>query len=344
MSAISTLMSHESVCWFCSTSAPKLKACAECRIAKYCNAECQKSHWRAHKPRCLEVKELKKDKTGRAAMSRMFFACAAGNAELVSLIVETGIDVNTRHPVDGTTFLTAAANNAHPDVVKILLSRGADPNILSIGGQQYPAEFGLGDAVSKGGLTSLHYVCTAMRRPQPAPIGALGLQLSLSLNIPGMGSLDLSNTPKDTAKLRECASLLLGAGANPNEASVRETTPFILACANGDSTDDCELVSLMMDYGGAADENPSFPTAISPLIMAAGLGNLRVCRTMIARGANPKKKINEMTACNMYCCDAEAKGQAVDTKKQDAGVASMLAWRKEYLKAHPEVAHTCHLL
>ncbi len=136
--AISTLMSHESVCWFRSKSAPKLKACAECRIAKYCNAECQKSHWRAHKPRCLEVKELKKDKTGRAAMIRMFFA--------VSLIVETGIDVNTRDPVDGTTFLTAAAKNAHPDVVKILLSRGADPNILSIGGQQYPAEFGRGDA------------------------------------------------------------------------------------------------------------------------------------------------------------------------------------------------------
>ncbi len=50
MSAISTLMSHESVCsgWFCSTSAPKLKACAESRcrlgIAEYCNAECQKSY------------------------------------------------------------------------------------------------------------------------------------------------------------------------------------------------------------------------------------------------------------------------------------------------------------
>ncbi len=94
---------------------------------------------------------------------------------------------------------------------------------------------------------------------------------------------------------------------------------------------------------------------ISPLIlimMAAGLGNLRVCRTMLARGANPKKKINEleMTACSMYCCDAEAKGQAVDTKKhrdwqpEDAGAASMLAWRKELLRSIWKPTPRWHLL
>lgn len=31
----------------------KLKKCARCKIVYYCSAECQKSHWKTHKPTCL---------------------------------------------------------------------------------------------------------------------------------------------------------------------------------------------------------------------------------------------------------------------------------------------------
>ena len=31
----------------------KLKKCARCTIVYYCSTECQKSHWKTHKPNCL---------------------------------------------------------------------------------------------------------------------------------------------------------------------------------------------------------------------------------------------------------------------------------------------------
>ena len=31
---------------------PKLQACAQCGIAKYCGTACQKAGWKWHKPKC----------------------------------------------------------------------------------------------------------------------------------------------------------------------------------------------------------------------------------------------------------------------------------------------------
>ncbi len=39
-------------CSYCTSSAKKLKKCARCKKARYCNAECQKNHWTIHKLRC----------------------------------------------------------------------------------------------------------------------------------------------------------------------------------------------------------------------------------------------------------------------------------------------------
>jgi hypothetical protein len=40
-------------CWFCKKmSETKPKRCAKCRLAYYCNQECQKQHWPTHKHEC----------------------------------------------------------------------------------------------------------------------------------------------------------------------------------------------------------------------------------------------------------------------------------------------------
>jgi hypothetical protein len=42
-------------CWAEGCAALSTSACARCRTAEYCGAPCQRSHWRAHKPRCKEL-------------------------------------------------------------------------------------------------------------------------------------------------------------------------------------------------------------------------------------------------------------------------------------------------
>ena len=45
--------SHCASCGARPATNAKLLCCSRCRGAYYCNAECQKTHWKAHKPRCV---------------------------------------------------------------------------------------------------------------------------------------------------------------------------------------------------------------------------------------------------------------------------------------------------
>ncbi|KAA1475903.1 ankyrin [Dentipellis sp. KUC8613] len=42
----------EKKCDFCGKTDDKLKLCVACHSARYCSRECQKSHWKVHKPAC----------------------------------------------------------------------------------------------------------------------------------------------------------------------------------------------------------------------------------------------------------------------------------------------------
>ena len=37
------------LCWACFTPGDKLKYCSKCKIAKYCNQNCQRQDWKVHK-------------------------------------------------------------------------------------------------------------------------------------------------------------------------------------------------------------------------------------------------------------------------------------------------------
>ena len=38
--------------FLCETNSNDLKSCAKCKRVKYCTKECQKTHWKHHKPNC----------------------------------------------------------------------------------------------------------------------------------------------------------------------------------------------------------------------------------------------------------------------------------------------------
>ncbi len=49
------LRTLEASCAMCGTKENKLLACGKCREVQYCGKECQKGHWKAHKPTCNNV-------------------------------------------------------------------------------------------------------------------------------------------------------------------------------------------------------------------------------------------------------------------------------------------------
>ena len=64
-------------CWAEGCAALSTSACARCRTAEYCGEPCQRSHWRAHKPRCKEL-EAAADAAEAAAEAAAAAAPAAG--------------------------------------------------------------------------------------------------------------------------------------------------------------------------------------------------------------------------------------------------------------------------
>lgn len=55
-------MAELAVCAFCTVEKANLLKCSRCKSVLYCNKECQKLHWKAHKPCCFPPKTLPKQK------------------------------------------------------------------------------------------------------------------------------------------------------------------------------------------------------------------------------------------------------------------------------------------
>ena len=54
-----------------------------------------------------------------------------GHTEIVKLLLDKGADPNIQNE-DGETALMKASEEGHTEIVKLLLAKGADPNALSI--------------------------------------------------------------------------------------------------------------------------------------------------------------------------------------------------------------------
>jgi ankyrin repeat protein len=58
----------------------------------------------------------------------LWSAARKGDAAAIKLLLDQGVDVNTRFRY-GTTALFSACDHGQLDVVRLLLERGADPNV-----------------------------------------------------------------------------------------------------------------------------------------------------------------------------------------------------------------------
>ena len=86
-------------------------------------------------PLCHASTVAGQDVSQRAlARARLFDAIAAGDKTAVLKILSKRqhVNLNHREPGDGETFLIAAIRADQPEIVRILLTHGADPNLREI--------------------------------------------------------------------------------------------------------------------------------------------------------------------------------------------------------------------
>lgn len=90
--------------------------------------------WRALR---LEV-----DRRSASTRDRLFGACAAGDLELVRAMLDRDAGLVHKRNEDGATPLHVAVR--HPDIVRVLLEHGADPNARELGDNALPLHFAAG--------------------------------------------------------------------------------------------------------------------------------------------------------------------------------------------------------
>ncbi len=78
-------------------------------------------------PLLLETHGSKRDEPGDGIP--LFLATFNGRVNIVQFLVQKGVDLNLRHPVDGATVLFSAVRNNNLPIAAIFLASGADPNI-----------------------------------------------------------------------------------------------------------------------------------------------------------------------------------------------------------------------
>jgi len=170
------------------------------------------------------------NKVNRRGASALYFACVRGETELVKLLLSHGANPNTR---SGTYAMLAACRGCHYDVVKLLLDYNADLAVLD-----------------NRGKTVLHCV----------------LECGESHH-----------------KRTELIELLLGRGANVSEACDAGETPLYIACSKGLES----VVKKMLEYGAKVNEKSDKKLALN---IACRNEHESVVQLLLTNGANPNLK------------------------------------------------------
>ena len=218
--------------------------CSSCMITKYCSAECQKAHWKIHKPLCKFLSDpenvsrnlaaKKGIKKGIGSVSeRLYIACMLGRLAEAEKLIADGADVNYFND-NGGSCLLLAAQGGHLRVAQLLLSRGARVN-----------------RANNNGVTPLRIAVQQGHK--------------------------------------EVVSLLLENHAHVDLADNKGVTPLFIAAQEGRT----EVVSLLLEKHAQVDlaNNNGF----TPLLMAAHCGHIEVVRLLLQAGADPSVSVEGFT-------------------------------------------------
>lgn len=221
-------------------------------------------------------------------------ACTGGHAELVSLLLAKGADIEHRDK-KGFTPLILAATGGHVDVVEILLDHSADIEAQSERTKDTPLSL----ACSGGRYEVVELLLTRQANKEhrnvsdytPLSLAASGgyvniIKLLLSHNAEinsrtgsklGISPLMLAAMNGHTAAVK----LLLDMGSDINaQIETNRNTALTLACFQGRH----EVVSLLVDRKANIEHRAK--TGLTPLMEAASGGYVEVGRVLLDKGAD----------------------------------------------------------
>jgi ankyrin repeat protein len=234
-------------------------------------------------------------------LTALLYAARDGCYDCVEALIRSGANVNVPTP-EGVTPLMIALDNEHNEVAKLLLDRGADPNIWDWWGRT--ALYIVVDrkeAAGGGGRGGAGRGGRGGGAPSVASIGTRGP------GVPAVSSMDIINT-------------LLAAGVNPNpqlnmhrpsrggnsgrfseEQFNTGCTPLFRATERNDT----EVIQALLAKGANPNINAM---GFTPFLLAAGVdpggrgggaGNTNLLDLMIQHGANVNAQVTGTTTYSM---------------------------------------------
>jgi ankyrin repeat protein len=232
----------------------------------------------------------------------------AGNVAAAKLLLQAGAKVDPRESFGGQTPLMWAVARRHPEMVELLASKGADVNARGAirDYQRVATAESRAKSLDRGGFTPLLYAA----RENCRECVEILLKHKVDVNLGDPSDV----VPLSVAMLNanwDIAKRLVEAGADVNAWDWYGRAPLHVAISNMQTANSRnpldndrpnkatgrELVALLVErganpnqqqhfgatgFGGAADRGTT------PLLVAAGTGNIEVVKLLLAHGANPR--------------------------------------------------------
>ncbi len=293
---------------------------------------------------------------------------ATGAVKCARRLLDAGADPNTRHMYSKTDPIAvlygASAEGRNPDLVRLLLERGANPN----DGESiyHAAQYNLPDilevlvahggdlsgADSHWGNTPLYFLAGHRPTDSNAEAAARGMEWLLDHGAdPNVPARYMGEWPLHTLCFRGWGSLVetfLRHGADPNVRRKDGRTPYVLArivgndvaanalmAAGADPTLSPEEAAFVDVVSGKSDARlPAHPHVSALFVKLAEIGNLSGVRAMLASGFDPASVAEDgITAMHFaaYCGQADvveallAAGAPIDAREKTYG-ATPLGW------------------
>jgi ankyrin repeat protein len=231
----------------------------------------------------------------RGGSTPLLFAARQGNAEVGSLLLAAGADVNDITP-DGTSALTMAVHGDHTALARLLLEKGANPNIIGSGYAAMHAAVlrGNGELVTAllargANINSRIRNGTATTRGSreyflpDSLVGATPLMLAAKFLEPGILRALVARGADPSVPLQDGTTAVMAAAGVGSQTQLFDRRDRIAVLRGSEEAAAAEVVQLLLTLPG--DVNAANAAGDTALHGAAKMNYPAVVRQLLAKGA-----------------------------------------------------------